>query len=217
MSAGAFRAFKVAVFLACAAPGALLFHESFWGDLGANPVETLLHTSGESALVILLCSLAVTPVRRVTGWNRLQGLRRMLGLWAFFYALSHFSFYVLFDQACLSWSECQVAAIWDDVLKRKFILSGMVALVAMIPLALTSTKGWIRRLGKRWQTLHRLAYVAGAAGAIHFVWKTKVPEPRPYTYASILVVLLLARVYFAWKKRRARSTGSTGSTGATVR
>jgi sulfoxide reductase heme-binding subunit YedZ len=173
-------------------------------------VATLLHTSGESALVILLCSLAVTPVRRLTTWNRLQSLRRMLGLWAFFYALSHFSFYVLFDQACLYWSDCQLAAIVDDVVKRKFILSGMVALLSMLPLALTSTKGWIRRLGKRWQTLHRLAYVAGMAGAIHFVWKTKVPEPRPYTYATILVVLLLARVYFSYQKRRAHTSGGHG-------
>lgn len=210
MSAGVARAVKGAVFLACLWPAGNLAYNAFWGDLGVNPVETLLHTSGESALVMLLCSLAVTPLRRLSGWNRLQNLRRMLGLWAFFYALSHFSFYVLFDQACLYWSDCQLAAIVDDVVKRKFILSGMVALLAMIPLALTSTKGWIRRLGRRWQTLHRLAYLAGAAAAIHFVWKTKVPEPRPYTYATILVVLLLARVYFSWQKRRAGTSGGHG-------
>jgi sulfoxide reductase heme-binding subunit YedZ len=128
----------------------------------------------------------------------------LLGLLAFFYAFCHLAFYVLFDQACLYWSDCQLAAIVDDVVKRKFILSGMVAFLAMLPLALTSTQGWIRRLGRRWQTLHRLAYLAGAAGAIHFVWKTKVPEPRPYAYAAVLVVLLLARVYFSWQKRRAR-------------
>lgn len=201
MSAGVMRAVKVLAWLACAWPGAGLFYNAFWGDLGVNPVETLQRSSGESALVILLCSLAVTPVRRLTGWNRVQGLRRMLGLWAFFYGLVHFLFYILLDQACLYWSDCQLAAVVDDVVKRKFILSGMVSLLAMLPLALTSTQGWIRRLGRRWQTLHRLAYVAGAAGALHFIWKTKVPEPRPYTYAAILLLLLGARMVFAWRKR----------------
>lgn len=203
MSAGAMRAVKVLVWAACTWPGAKLFYNAFWGDLGVNPVETLQHTSGEAALVILLCSLATTPVRRLTGWNRVQSLRRLLGLWAFFYALSHLSFYILFDQACLYWADCQLKAVVDDVMKRKFILSGMVAFFAMLPLALTSTKGWIRRLGKRWQTLHRLAYVAGAAGAIHFIWKTKVPEPKPFVYGGILLVLLAVRVVYSWRKRRA--------------
>lgn len=193
---------KVLVVLAAAWPGADLLYRTFWGDLGVNPVETLLLTSGETALVILLCSLAVTPVRRVTGWNRLQSIRRMLGLWAFFYAFCHLSFYVLFDQACLYWSDCRIQAIVADVVKRKFIFAGMLAFLAMVPLALTSTQGWIRRLGRRWQTLHRLAYVAGLAGVVHFLWKTKVPETRPYAYATVLVVLLLVRVFFAWRRRQ---------------
>lgn len=201
------RVLKGVVWLAAAWPGADLFYNAFWGSLGVNPPETLLLTSGETALVLLLASLAITPVRRLTGWNRLQSLRRLLGLWAFFYAFAHLSFYVLFDQACLAWADCQVQAIVDDVVKRKFILSGMIAFFAMLPLALTSTQGWIRRLGRRWQTLHRLAYLAGAAGVFHFVWKTKVPEPRPYTYAGIFVVLMLARVYLAYRRRaRAVST-----------
>ena len=133
MSAGAMRAVKVLVWAACTWPGANLFYNAFWGDLGINPVETLEHTSGEAALVILLCSLAITPVRRITGWNRLQSLRRLLGLWAFFYALAHLSFYILFDQACLYWADCQLKAVVDDVMKRKFILSGMVAFFAMLP------------------------------------------------------------------------------------
>jgi sulfoxide reductase heme-binding subunit YedZ len=203
MSAGAMRAVKALAWAACIWPGANLFYAAFWGDLGVNPVETLQHKSGEAALAILLCALATTPVRRLTGWNRVQSLRRMLGLWAFFYGLAHFLFYILFAQACLYWSDCQLAAVVDDVIKRKFILSGMVAFLAMVPLALTSTKGWIRRLGRRWQTLHRLAYVAGAAGAVHFIWKTKVPEPKPYIYGAVLVVLLGVRVVFSWQKRRA--------------
>jgi sulfoxide reductase heme-binding subunit YedZ len=210
MSAGRIRAVKVLVWIVCGWKGADLFYRAFWGDLGVNPVETLQLTSGETALVILLCSLAVTPVRRITGWNWLQSFRRLLGLWAFFYAVAHFLFYILFDQACVYWSDCQLAAVVDDVIKRKFILSGMVSLLAMVPLALTSTKGWIRRLGKRWQKLHRLAYVAGIAGAIHYIWKTKVPEPEPYTYAGVLLVLLGARVVFSIQKRRASTARAKG-------
>lgn len=196
-------AFKALVFLAAAWPGTSLVYRTWQGDLGVNPLETLLLTSGETALVVLLCGLAVTPVRRVTGWNRIQSVRRQLGLWAFFYAFSHLAIYLLLDRACLSWADCRPQEIVDDVFKRKFIFAGMLAFFAMVPLALTSTKGWIRRLGRRWQTLHRLAYLAGAAGVVHFLWKTKVPEFWPYTYASIFLVLMLVRGYYAWRKRRA--------------
>jgi sulfoxide reductase heme-binding subunit YedZ len=202
LTAGQMRVLKAVAFLACTEPAVNLIYNAFWGDLGVNPVETLQHVSGQGALAILICSLSVTPVRRLTGWNRLQSLRRMLGLWAFFYGVVHFLFYILLDQACLNWSDCQLKAVVDDVVKRKFILSGMVALLAMLPLALTSTKGWIRRLGKKWQTLHRLAYVAGVAGALHFIWKTKVPEPEPYLYGSAVVLVLGIRVVFSWQKRR---------------
>ncbi len=194
---------KALVFVAAAWPGADLLYNTFWGDLGVNPLETLLLTSGETALVLLLGSLAVTPIRRITGWNRVQSIRRMLGLWAFFYAFFHLAFYLLLDRACLYWSDCQVQLIIEDIVKRKFILSGMVAFLAMVPLALTSTKGWIRRLGRRWQSLHRLAYLAGAAGVVHFIWKTKVPEFWPYAYATIFLVLMAVRVYLAWQKRSA--------------
>lgn len=204
LTAGQTRALKVVAFLACTWPAVNMIYNAFWGDLGVNPVETLQHVSGEGALAILICSLAVTPVRRLTGQNRLQGLRRMLGLWAFFYAFVHFLFYLLLDQACLNWSDCQLQAVVDDVLKRKFILAGMVSFLAMVPLALTSTRGWIRRLGKKWQTLHRLVYVAGIAGALHFIWKAKVAETEPFIYAGFLLLLLGARVWFAWKKNAAK-------------
>jgi sulfoxide reductase heme-binding subunit YedZ len=194
-------ALKALVFAAAAWPGASLIYNTFWGDLGVNPLETLLLTTGETALVILLCSLAVTPVRRLSGWNRIQSVRRMLGLWAFFYAFCHLALYLLLDRACISWADCRPQEIVDDVLKRKFIFAGMLAFLAMVPLALTSTKGWIRRLGRRWQSLHRLAYLAGAAGVVHFLWKTKVPEVRPYTYAAVFVALMLVRAFFAWQKR----------------
>lgn len=196
-------ALKALVTLAAAWPGATLLYNTFWGSLGINPLETLLLTSGETALVILLCSLAVTPVRRLTGWNRIQSVRRMLGLWAFFYGLLHFSFYILFDRACLYWSDCQLQPIIEDITKRKFILSGMVAFLAMLPLALTSTQGAIRRLGRRWQRLHRLAYLAGAAGVIHFIWKTKVPEVQPWTFAAIFAGLMVVRVYY-WRRAAVR-------------
>jgi sulfoxide reductase heme-binding subunit YedZ len=202
LTAGQMRALKAVAFLACTEPGVNMVYNAFWGDLGVNPVETLQHVSGEGTLAILLCSLAVTPVRRITGQNRLQGLRRMLGLWAFFYAFVHFLFYILLDQACLNWSDCQLRAVVDDVMKRKFILSGMVSFLAMLPLALTSTKGWIRRMGKKWTTLHRLAYVAGIAGALHFIWKAKVAQPEPFWYAGALLATFAVRLYFMWQKRR---------------
>ena len=201
MTAGQMRLLKVAAFLACTEPGVSMVYNAFWGDLGINPVETLQHVSGEGALTMLICSLAVTPVRRITGQNRLQGLRRMLGLWAFFYGVVHFLFYLLLDQSCLYWSECHLAAMVDDVMKRKFILAGMVSFLAMVPLALTSTKGWIRRLGKKWTALHKLAYVAGIAGALHYIWKAKVFDEEAWLYAGWVALFLLLRVWFAWRKR----------------
>ncbi len=197
------RAIKPATFALCAAPLLMLASQTSRGDLGVNPIEYLTHETGQTALTLLLATLAVTPLRRLTGWNRIVSIRRMLGVFAFVYALLHFSLYLVFDQFF------DVAAIWDDVVKRKFILSGMVAFLAMVPLAITSTNGWIRRLGRKWRTLHRLVYVAGAAGVIHFIWKTKVPEFKPYAYGSILLVLLLARVIVTWRKRRA-AAGTQG-------
>lgn len=206
LTAGQMRLLKVAAFLACTEPAVNMLYNFFWGDLGVNPVETLQHVSGEGTLTILICTLAVTPVRRITGQNRLQGLRRMLGLWAFFYAFVHFLFYLLLDQACLYWSDCQLAAVVDDVMKRKFILAGMVSFLAMVPLAITSTKGWIRRMGRKWTTLHRLVYVAGIAGALHYIWKAKVWDEEALLYAGLVALFLLLRVWFAWRKNVLRRT-----------
>jgi sulfoxide reductase heme-binding subunit YedZ len=191
------RAFKPTVFVVCLAPLLGLVYLTLTNDLGVNPIEYLTLDTGETALKLLIASLAVTPIRRITGWNRIISVRRMLGVFAFFYALLHFLIYLVFDRFF------DVAAIVDDVIKRKFILAGMVAFLAMLPLAITSTNGWIRRLGKKWQKLHRLAYVAGIAGAIHYVWKTKVPEPEPYMYALAVAVVLGARLVFMWNKKRA--------------
>jgi sulfoxide reductase heme-binding subunit YedZ len=191
------------VFVICLAPAVMLAYRTFVsGDLGVNPVETLQHETGRPALQLLLATLAVTPIRRLTGWAGLIRLRRMLGLFAFAYGLAHFATYFIFDQVF------SVAGVIDDTTKRRFILSGMVALLAMLPLALTSTKGWIRRLGgKRWQNLHRLAYLAAAAGALHFIWKEKVLTLETMTYFVLVVGLLGYRVVTATRKRSAEPNG----------
>ena len=142
------RLFKPAVFVAAAVPGVRLAYRVYTGDLGVDPLATLEHTSGRDALLLLFCALAVTPIRRLTGWNRVQSVRRMLGLWAFFYALVHVSFYLVFDQLCYSAATCQFNAIWEDILKRRFIFVGQTAFAILLVLALTSTKGWMRRLSK---------------------------------------------------------------------
>jgi methionine sulfoxide reductase heme-binding subunit len=204
------RWFYPAVFVACAWPGAVLLWNALplllplalptvslpWeGDLGVNPVETLLHRTGKTAVTILLVALAVTPIRRLTGWNRVQLVRRMVGVWSFVYALCHFATYVVFDKLG------DLQAITEDVFKRKFIFSGMAAFVILLVLAATSTGGMIRRLGKRWLTLHRLVYVAGLAAIIHFVWGQKADIRQPLGYAFALVVLLGYRVVLATRQR----------------
>jgi sulfoxide reductase heme-binding subunit YedZ len=206
------RWFYGGVFAACAAPLVFLLKDAipvlvpaFWpdvsvpwtGDLGVNPAETLLHATGRHALRFLLIALLVTPIRRLTGWNRVQRVRRMVGLWSFAYALCHVTTYVALDQLG------DVRAILDDVLKRRFIFSGMLAFVILLALAATSTNGAIRRLGRRWQQLHRLVYVAAVAGAVHFVWGQKADIREPLLWAGILAVLLGARVVFAARKRAA--------------
>jgi sulfoxide reductase heme-binding subunit YedZ len=192
---------KIAVFAACLVPAALLTYRALVsGDLGVNPVETLTHETGQWALRLLLATLAVTPLRRLTGWNRLIAFRRMLGLFAFFYAILHLSVWMVFDHYFT------LQTMVEDVVKRPFITAGTVALLTMVPLALTSTKGSIRRLGKRWQTLHRLIYVSAAAAVVHFLWKEKVIINETLMYAAILAVLLGIRVVFAIRKRAARPT-----------
>jgi sulfoxide reductase heme-binding subunit YedZ len=160
----------------------------FADELGANPVETLLLVPGRWALAFLLLGLAVTPFRRVTGWSRVIRVRRLLGLFAFFYAALHFLIYLVVDQG-LAWS-----FILEDIAERPFITVGFTALVLLVPLAVTSTRGWIRRLGRRWQLLHRLVYPATVLGALHFYWKVKADTFWPLVAAGILAALLLARV-----------------------
>jgi len=165
------------------------------GGLGANPIEALLHWAGRCTLILLLAGLSITPLRRLTGWNQIIKVRRLVGLFAFFYASLHLTLYLGLDQG-FAWT-----FIVEDVVERPFITVGAGAFLLLMPLALTSTKGWIRRLGKRWQRLHRLVYPAAAMGTLHFFWKVKADTFWPLVAASILVALLLVRV--PWRRRRA--------------
>jgi sulfoxide reductase heme-binding subunit YedZ len=179
---------KPLVFVSALVPLLWLVRRTLQNDLGVNPAETLQLQTGLWALRLLLATLAVTPLRRLTGWNRVIQYRRMLGLFAFFYASLHVLTWIVLDQYF------DVRAMLADVVKRPFITAGMLAFITMVPLALTSTKGWIRRLGRNWQVLHRLIYVSGAAAALHFVWKVKIAIGEPVYYAAILAALLAFRL-----------------------
>lgn len=181
------RLLKPALWAACLTPAALLAWRTWRGDLGANPIEEVTHATGDAALIVLLVTLAVTPVRRLTGWNRLAQLRRPLGLFAFFYASLHLATYIVLDQFFA------FAYILDDVRERPYITAGTAAFLLLVPLAVTSTRGWIRRLGRRWQKLHRLIYVSAALAVLHYLWLVKADLRRPLVFAAILAVLLLLR------------------------
>ena len=156
--------------------------------LGANPIEYLLHRAGDSALVLLLVGLSITPVRRLTRWKEIIKVRRTLGLFAFFYAFLHLSVYLILDQG-LAWD-----FIREDVSDRLYITVGFAAFLLLVPLAVTSTRGWIRRLGKRWQRLHRLVYLATALAVIHFYWQVKADTYWPLMAAVALTVLMTFRL-----------------------
>jgi sulfoxide reductase heme-binding subunit YedZ len=183
------RVVKLPVFAAALLPLAWLVRRGFAGDLGANPLETITHETGLWTLRFLLLTLAVTPLRRLFRWNAIIAYRRMLGLFAFFYGTLHLLTYLWFDQF-FAWGE-----IARDISKRPFITAGMAAFAAMVPLALTSTAGMIRRLGgRRWRALHRLVYFAAAAGVVHYWWLVKADTRSPRTYAALLAALLLVRL-----------------------
>ena len=179
---------KAGVFLAALVPFAVIAAAVWSGDLGANPVETVLHHFGEWALRLLLVTLAITPLRRLTGWNQAVRLRRMLGLFAFFYASVHIATYVVLDRSLL------VEEILDDLTERPYIMVGFAAFVLLVPLAATSTNAMIRRLGgRRWRALHRIVYAAAAGGVIHYWWLVKADVREPVIYAAVLLVLLVLR------------------------
>jgi len=196
------RYFKPVIFLACLAPLANLAWRGFHAELGANPIEAITHSTGTCTLVFLLITLSVTPLRKLTRQYWLINLRRMFGLFAFFYGCLHLTTYVWLDKFF------DVHEMLADIAKRRFITAGLAGFVLMIPLALTSTKGWIRRLGgKRWQALHRLIYLSAAAGVIHYIWLVKADLRSPLRYAFVLLVLLGYRIVASITSRTRAAAG----------
>jgi len=182
---------KTAVFIASLTPLGLLGYYAYTSNLGANPIEVITHWTGDSTIIFLLITLTVTPLRKVFGWNDAIKFRRMLGLFAFFYVCLHFTTYIWLDQFF------DLRGIVKDVAKRPFITVGFASFVLLIPLAMTSTAAMVRRLGKRWQKLHRLIYFIAAGGVIHYWWLVKKDIRWPLTYGAVLAVLLLCRFFSA--------------------
>ena len=196
---------KPAVLLLGLLPMAVLVSDAVLEQLGPNPVEAVIHRSGDWALRLLLLTLAVTPLRRATGWIWPQKFRRMLGLLAFAYAVLHAVTYLALDRG-LVWGE-----IVTDLLKRPYIAFGATAFVLLVPLAATSTRAAMRRLGPNWQRLHRLVYVAAVLAVLHFLWLVKVDNLEPLVYGALLAALLLARrARSAQKSRDAVVQGRPG-------
>lgn len=188
-TAGQIHLLKIAVFLLACFPLLRLVFLGFTDGLGTNPIEFITHSTGTWALVGLMLTLTVTPLRQLTGWNSLIRVRRMLGLFSFFYASLHFITYIWLDQFF------DVTAIIKDVYKRPFITIGFAAFLLLIPLAVTSSNAMIRRLGaKRWQMLHRLVYLIAVLGVLHYVWLVKKDLTEPLIYAAVLTLLLGWRV-----------------------
>jgi len=179
---------KPAVFLVCLAPLASLLVNGIHGNLGANPIEYITHATGDWTMRFLLITLSITPLRRILSQPDLIRFRRMLGLFAFFYGVLHLITWLWLDKFF------DLHEMWADIVKRRFITMGMFGFLLMLPLALTSTTGWIRRMGgKNWQRLHRAVYISAAAGVIHYLWLVKSDIRMPVLYGIILGVLLLLR------------------------
>jgi sulfoxide reductase heme-binding subunit YedZ len=189
---------KPVVFVICLVPAVLVVTDAFelTGRLGANPIEAIQDRFGIWALRFIMITLAVTPLRRLTGWNWLVRFRRMFGLFTFFYVLMHFLTWLILDQGVL------LSAILEDVTERPFITIGFAALLLLTALAATSTNAIRRRMGRRWQSLHNAAYVIGVLGVWHYWWQVKQDITEPLIYAVILAVLLAARLWWRWRRRR---------------
>jgi sulfoxide reductase heme-binding subunit YedZ len=187
---------KPVVFLLCLLPLAALGWRALHGELTANPIEFITHATGDWTLRFLVIALCVTPFRKILHLPELIRFRRMLGLFTFFYACLHFTTYIWLDKFF------DLSEMWKDIAKRKYITVGFTAFLLLIPLAVTSTAGWIRRLGgKRWQRLHRLIYFSAALGVIHYYWLVKSAVIRPLTYGAIVAVLLLWRLFASLSRK----------------
>ncbi|HEX7087595.1 MAG TPA: protein-methionine-sulfoxide reductase heme-binding subunit MsrQ [Vicinamibacterales bacterium] len=192
---------KPLVFLAALVPFGALVYGAFADTLGANPLDAITDETGTWTLRFLVLTLLITPLRRWTGWNWLIRYRRMLGLFAFFYGSLHFLTYIWFDQFF------DLAEITADIGRRPFITVGFSAFVLMVPLAATSTAGWIRRLGgRRWNRLHRLVYASATLAVVHYLWLVKADTSRPVRYGVIIGILLAARLWFAYNARHANTS-----------
>lgn len=204
---------KLLVFAAALVPFGHLIWRGYNGNLTADPLVEITNETGIWTLRFVVITLAITPIRKMTGWNPVIRYRRMIGLFAFFYAMLHFLTYLIgdrfasldFPDGFVAWSTFVnlLASIWDDVAKRPYITVGFIAFVSMIPLALTSTAAWIRRLGGRnWQRLHRLIYLTGIAGVVHYWWRVKADTLHPAIYAALVAFLLGYRLALAFKRAR---------------
>jgi methionine sulfoxide reductase heme-binding subunit len=192
------RASKVLVFLLGLAPLFWLGWRAYEGRLTANPIEFITHFTGDWTLRLVIIGLFVTPLRKILNWPNLIRYRRMIGLFAFFYVCLHFTTWIWLDKFF------DLDEMWKDVAKRKYITVGMAGFLMLIPLAVTSTAGWIRRLGgKRWQLLHRLVYLTAVAGVIHYYWLVKSDVRQPVMYGAIVALLLAWRVP-GWLAKRKR-------------
>jgi sulfoxide reductase heme-binding subunit YedZ len=210
MTVKTIRVLKVLLFLLCLLPLSKLGLELFGLaglSLGVNPIEELIHRLGKWGLNFLLITLAITPLRKWTGLNVLIRFRRMLGLFAFFYILLHFLTYAGLDQ------RFDFPLIVEDIVERPYITIGMSALLLLLPLAATSTNGMMRRLGRRWQQLHRLIYVIAGLGVWHFYWQVKKDILEPSIYIFILAVLLGYRILARWRAKRAIRTAVDWTSG----
>jgi methionine sulfoxide reductase heme-binding subunit len=202
---------KPLVFILCLVPLGLLGWRALHGDLTANPIEFITHATGDWTLRFLVITLCVTPFRKILHLPELIRFRRMLGLFAFFYACLHFTTYIWLDKFF------DLLEMWKDIAKRKYITVGFAAFLLLIPLAVTSTAGWIRRLGgKRWQTLHRLIYVSAVCGVIHYYWLVKSAVIKPLTYGAIVGLLLLWRLLDSISKKKQVGVRAVGARPASL-
>jgi len=197
------RFIHTAIIVLALVPAALIVLDVLRDRLGPNPIEVITHRTGDWTIRLLLTTMAVSPLRRLTGWNELIQYRRTLGLLTFSYACLHFLIYLVIDQG-FPIQGFAIRYVWKDIVKRPYITVGFTAFVLLIPLAWTSTKGWIRRLGKRWTSLHQAIYVAAALAALHFLWLVKGKQMKPVYYALVLIGLLALRVVLARRRGGSR-------------
>ena len=208
------KAVKPAVFALCLLPLALILRDGFTGHLTAEPIKEITHRTGDWTLRFLVMTLAITPLRRLTGWNALQSYRRMLGLFAFFYVCLHFLVIYLVLDKFFAWHE-----IVKDIAKRPYITVGFTGFLMFLPLAFTSTRASVKRLGKKWVTLHALIYAIALAGVVHFTWSMKADLLRPTEYGLWLVGLLALRLVpkEVWAALRSRGPSRAARVAAAPR